>query len=156
MASSLTKAELLVKSVLPQIAAELESVTTFGECVDSQDVESIKIAQKICDRFLKGIHAIAVTEKLETDVGELIHLMVGEDFDTDSEGVWSWKFPTTFRNPADLKTTLLALGGLPEVVETLKSKKRKAPERGEDEQNESLNNGLFVWGCTPTPLFLSG
>ena len=76
--TSLTKVDLLVKTVLPQIAAQLESVVTFGEIVDSQDVESIQIAQKTCDRFLKGIHAVAVTEKLDTDVKDLILLVVGD------------------------------------------------------------------------------
>jgi hypothetical protein len=137
--TSLTKVDLLVKTVLPQIAAQLESVETFGEIVNSQDVESIQIAQKTCDRFLKGIHAIAVTEKLDTDVKELILLVVGDAFD-DSDGEWSWKFPTTFRTPAHLKTTLLALDGLSECVATLKSKKRKVPEREDGEHNTSLNN----------------
>ena len=113
--ASLTKANLLVKTVMPQIAAQLESVETFGDFVNSQDVESIQSAQKTCDRFLKGIHAVAVTEKVDTDVKELIVLAVGDAFD-DSDGEWSWKFPTTFRNPAHLKTTLLALDGLSDML----------------------------------------
>ena len=149
--TSLTKVDLLVRTVLPQIAAQLESVETFGEIVDSRDVESIQGAQKTCDRFLKGIHAVAVTEKMDADVKELILLAVGDAFD-DSDGEWSWKFPDTFRTPAQLKMTLLALGGLSECVETLKGKKRKAPEREEGEHNDSLNNESLLQsfpGMTP-------
>ena len=44
--TSLTKVDLLVKTVLPQIAAQLESVETFGEIVDSRDVESIRARRR--------------------------------------------------------------------------------------------------------------
>ena len=114
MASSLAKAEMLVGSVLPQIVAQIGSVVTFGEDTVSLDVDSIQVAQKICDRFLKGIREIAVAEKLETTVCELIQLVVGEDFDSSTEDVWSWKFPTIIRTSADLKIILPALGGLPD------------------------------------------
>ena len=52
----------------------------------------VKAAQKTCDRFLNGIREIAVAEKLETTVRDLIALVVGDEFDFSTEGVWSWNF----------------------------------------------------------------
>ena len=66
------------------------------------------------------------------------------NFDFSTEGVWSWKFPTIIRTPGDLQIILLALGGLPEVVSVLKSKKRKAPERDEDEANKSVTDEMLL------------
>jgi hypothetical protein len=74
----------------------------------SLDVESIKAAQKTCDRILNGIREIAVAEKLETTVCDLIALVVGDEFDFSTESVWSWKFPTIIRTPSDLQIILLA------------------------------------------------
>ena len=60
MTSSLAKAEMLVKIVLPQAVVRLKSIKTFGEVVDSRDVESMATAQSACDRFLNGIREVAV------------------------------------------------------------------------------------------------
>ena len=145
MASSLAKAELLISSVLPQIVAQLGSVLTFGDETVSSDIESVKAAQKTCDRFLNGIREVAVAEKMETTVRDLIALVVGDEFDFSTADVWSWRFPTIIRTSSDLQIILrLALGGLPEVISVLKSKKRKAPERDEDEANKSLTNEMLL------------
>ena len=68
----MAKAELLISYVLPQVVAQLGSVLTFGDETISSDIESVKAAQKTCDRFLNGIREVAVAEKMETSVRDLI------------------------------------------------------------------------------------
>ena len=62
---------------------------TFGDETVSSDIESVKAAQKTCDRFLNGIREVAVAEKMETTVRDLIALVVGDEFDFSTAGVWS-------------------------------------------------------------------
>ena len=62
MVSSLSKTEMLVNSVLPQIVAQIGSVMTFEAETTSHDANTISVAQKICDRFLKSVREIAVAK----------------------------------------------------------------------------------------------
>ena len=134
MATNLEKAEMLVARVLPQVTAQLESVTTFGVETSSMDIETIECAQNIIDRFLVHMKEIASAEKAEIAVGELITVVVGDAFKVSADGVWTWTFPVRIRTSGDHAAILLALGGLPEIISVLKRKnKRKAPDSDGDE-----------------------
>ena len=97
MATNLEKAEMLMARVLPQVTAQLESVTTFGVETSSTDIDSIECAQKISDRFFVHIKEIASAEKSEIAVGELITMVA-----------------VRIRTSGDHAAILLALGGLPD------------------------------------------
>jgi hypothetical protein len=147
--TSLSRIDVIVKTLLPQVAAQIGAVSTFGKETSSQDLHRITAAQKSCDRFFKGVHAIAVEEMMTDAVFEFIELMVGENFQPDVDGVWSWEFPDILGSASDLSVILLSLEGLAEIASVLKSKKRKAPEREEDGTRTSLNNEELI-GAFPT------
>ena len=99
---------MLVARVLPQVTAQLESVTTFGVETSSMDIETIECAQKIIDRFFVHMKEIASAEKSEIAVGELITMVA-----------------VRIRTSVDHATILLALGGLPEIISVLKRKNKR-------------------------------
>ena len=85
MASSLTKAEMLVNTVLPQIVAQLESVSTFGSTTSETDVGSIKVAQVTYDRFLRNVHEIAIAEDLIPVFSDLLAMAFGDNFNVSTD-----------------------------------------------------------------------
>jgi hypothetical protein len=149
--TSLSQIGVIVKTLLPQVAAQIGAVTTFGQETSSQDLHRITAVQKSCDRFFKGVHTIAVQEMMTGAVSEFIEMIVGETFQPDVDGVWSWEFPNTLGSSSDLSVILLSLEGLAEVASVLKSKKRKEPEHEPEEEKPrtSLNNETLL-GVFPT------
>jgi hypothetical protein len=135
---------MIVNYVLPQVAAQIGEVSTFGKETSPLDLSRITAAQKSCDRFLAGLQSIAVEEMMTNAVLVFVELVIGEDFQPDKDGVWSWEFPNVLGSTSDLAVILLALGGLANVAPVLESKKRKAPEPEEDKPRTSLNNEALL------------
>ena len=87
------KAEMLVNTVLPQIVAQIESVSTFGSSTSATDVGSIQVAQITCARFLKGVHEIAVAEDLVPVISEVLAMAFGENFNVSTDDAWTLTLP---------------------------------------------------------------
>ena len=131
---------MLVNTVLPQIVAHIESVSTFGSTTSEADVGSIKVAQVTCDRFLKGVHEIAVAENIVPVISELLEDAFGDNFNVTVDDEWTLTLPTRFRTGADSIDVVIALGSMTNIISELKSKKRKAPERGDLDVNVGITN----------------
>ena len=140
---------MLVNTVLPQIVAQIESVSTFGSTTSDTDVGSIKVAQVTCDRFLKGVHEIAVAENLLPVISELLEDAFGDNFDVTINDEWTLTLPTRFKTGADSIAVVIALRTVTSFISALSSKKRKAPERGDLDVNVGITNETLMHDSFP-------
>ena len=67
-------AEMLVDSVLKQVVEYLGSVSTFGDFLAAEDIETHTRAQKIMTRYMAGWMRAAAAEKVEDAMKERLVL----------------------------------------------------------------------------------
>ena len=77
------------------------------------------------------MHEIAIAEDLVPVFSDLLAMAFGDDSNVSTDDTWTLTLPTRFKTGADSITVVIALRTMTDIISALKSKKRKAPERGD-------------------------